>query len=86
RWVSDRPANEVNSVTAKGYFLLDAAVTYTRKDFEISLSGTNLLDREWNEAQFDTETRLPGEAAGMSDLAFTPGDPFFAKLGVTFFF
>lgn len=86
RMVSDRPANENNSVTAKGYFLLDAAVTYTRPRYEFSLSAANLLNREWNEAQFDTETRLPGESAGVSELTFTPGDPLFVKAGVSFFF
>lgn len=86
RYVDNRPANEDNSVTARGYFLLDAALTYTRPKFELSLNATNLLNREWNEAQFDTETRLPGETIGISELAFTPGDPFFMKAGITFFF
>ncbi|MBT1705983.1 carboxypeptidase-like regulatory domain-containing protein [Fulvivirgaceae bacterium PWU20] len=86
RHVDNRPANEDNSVTAKGYFLLDAALTYTRPAYEISLNASNLLNREWNEAQFDTETRLPGERQGLSELAFTPGDPFFIKAGVSFFF
>src|SRR5690606_11414881 len=86
RYVDDRPANEDNTVTAYGYFLLDAALTYTRPQFQLALNATNLLNEEWNEAQFDTETRLPGEAAGISELAYTPGDPFFVKAGITFFF
>src|SRR5262249_45667808 len=86
RLVSDRPANEDNSVVAKGYFLLDAAVTYTRPSFEWSLSATNLLNRTWNEAQFDTLTRIPGETTGVSQFTFTPGDPIFFKTGIRFFF
>ncbi|MBX2942446.1 MAG: TonB-dependent receptor [Cyclobacteriaceae bacterium] len=86
RLVSDRPADEDNSVTAKGYFLLDAVVTYSKSRFEWSLSATNLLNRNWNEAQFDTLTRLPGETAGISELTFTPGDPTFIKTGVKFSF
>lgn len=86
RFVDDRPANEDYSVTAHGYFLLDAAITYTRPAFQIAINAANLLDREWNEAQFNTETRLPGETAGVSELTFTPGDPFFMKAGITFFF
>lgn len=86
RYVGDRPANEDNSVTAKGYFLLDGAITYTQKTFQLSVTATNILNRNWNEAQFDTETRLKGEPVGISELCFTPGDPFFFKTGLTFFF
>lgn len=86
RFVGDRPANEDNTVTAYGYFLVDGTITYTRPGFRINLTATNIFNREWNEAQFDTETRLKGEAEGISGLAFTPGDPFFIKAGITFFF
>jgi outer membrane receptor protein involved in Fe transport len=86
RYVSDRPANEDNSVSAHGYFLLDGAITYTRPSFELSLTASNLLNIDWNEAQFNTETRLRNEAAGVSELCFTPGDPVLVKGGVTFFF
>jgi outer membrane receptor for monomeric catechols len=86
RYVDSRPANEDNSVVAKGYFLLDAAITFTRPNYQLSVNATNLLNRDWNEAQFDTETRLPGETVGVSELAFTPGDPIFIKGGITFFF
>jgi len=86
RHISDRPANEDNSVQAKGYFLVDGAITYTRPAFELSLSATNLLNREWNEAQFDTETFIPGDAESVSELTFTPGDPLFFRVGVQFFF
>ena len=86
RWISDRPANEDNSVTAKGYFLLDAGVTYSRRSFEWSLSAANLLNRNWNEAQFDTLTRIPGDVTGVSELTFTPGDPLFIKSGIRVLF
>jgi hypothetical protein len=86
RYVSDRPANEDNSVSAQGYFLLDGAITYTKQKFQLSLNATNILNRNWNEAQFDTETRLQGEQSGVSGLCFTPGDPIFFKTGITFFF
>ncbi len=86
RWVGDRPANEDNSVTAKGYFLLDAVLAYKRRNVEFSLSASNLLNREWNEAQFDTETFIPGDTESISELTFTPGDPRFIKAGVQFFF
>ncbi len=86
RFVGDRPANEDNSVTAEGYFLLDGGVSFTRPRYEISLNAMNILNQDWNEAQFDAETRLIGEAEGISELTFTPGDPLFIRAGLTFFF
>jgi outer membrane receptor for Fe3+-dicitrate len=86
RWVGGRPANEDNTVVAKGYFLLDVAMTYTRRTFEVSLAATNLTNIKWNEAQFDTETLIPGDAESVSELTFTPGDPLFLKAGIRFFF
>ncbi len=86
RWVGDRPANEDNSVIAKGYFLLDAALSYAFKKLEFSLTATNLMNVTWNEAQFDTESFIPGDAAPVSELTFTPGDPMFFKAGVRFLF
>lgn len=86
RYLGDRPANEDNSVVADGYFILDAIVKYTRKSFELSLSAENLLDIDWNEAQFDTESRLQNELDPVSEIHFTPGTPFFFKAGISFFF
>ncbi len=86
RYVSDRPANEDNSVSAQGYFLLEGAITYTKQKFQLSLNATNILNQNWNEAQFDTETRLKGEQTGISELCFTPGEPILVKAGISFFF
>ncbi|HEX6227732.1 MAG TPA: TonB-dependent receptor [Chryseolinea sp.] len=86
RYIGDRAANEDNSVVAHGYFLADAVVNYTRDQFEVGLSAENLFDADWNEAQFDTESLLLGEAEPVSEIHFTPGTPFFLKLKVTFFF
>lgn len=86
RYLGDRAANEDNSVVAHGYFLLDAVVKYTSKSCELSFSAENLLNEEWNEAQFDTESRLQNEVDPVSEIHFTPGTPFFFKAGVSFFF
>jgi opacity protein-like surface antigen len=86
RYLDDRPANEDYSATATGYYLLDAALTYTRPKFELSLSAENLLNTEWNEAQFETESRLRDEPQPIAGIHYTPGSPFFAKAGVTIFF
>jgi hypothetical protein len=86
RYISNRPANEDNSVVAEGYFLLDAVLSYTWKRFEFSLSGENLLNRNWKEAQFNTESRLKNEPSPVSEIHFTPGTPRFIKAGIAFNF
>jgi len=86
RYMDSRPANEANTVVALGYFLLDAVINYNRPKYQLSLSVQNILNVDWNEAQFDTESRLKNETAPVSELHFTPGTPFFLKGGVTYFF
>lgn len=86
RYMSDRPANEDNSVIAKGYALMDAVINFTKPRYEISLQAQNLLNSAWNEAQFDTESRLAGETAPVSEIHFTPGTPIFIKLGAAYKF
>lgn len=82
RYVQKRPANAEGSVTALGYFILDGGITYALPRWTLSLQGQNLLNSNWNEAQFDTESRLPWENEPVSELHFTPGSPFFWKLGL----
>lgn len=86
RYVADRSANEDYSLTANGYFLLDAVAAYTFKKLEFKLSAENLLNQEWREAQFETESRLPGETESVTEINFTPGTPFFIKAGITYSF
>lgn len=87
RHLNTRPANEANTVQAKGYFLLDAVASYAVGRFVLGASAENLLNVEWNQAQFDTLSRLPGEAAGgVSELHYTPGTPFFVKGSVSVLF
>jgi len=86
RYIKNRPANEDNSVVAKGYFLLDASVNYTRNKYEIGLAFENIFNIKWNEAQFATESRLRNEPAPVTELHYTPGTPFFAMLKLAVFF
>jgi outer membrane cobalamin receptor len=86
RYMKSRPANEDNSIVAKGYFVTDAVGNYTKKNYEIGLSIENLFNTEWNEAQFATESRLKDEPASITELNFTPGTPFFARIRFTVFF
>lgn len=86
RYIKGRPANEDNTIIAKGYFLLDAAVNYTKPKYEIGLSVENLLNAQWNEAQFATTSRLKDEPQPVTELNFTPGMPLFIKAKVAIFF
>jgi outer membrane cobalamin receptor len=80
RYLDDRAANEDNTVVAKGYFIADAILNYSRPGFEIGMSIENLFNRNWKEAQFDTESRLKNESVPVSEIHFTPGTPFSLKV------
>lgn len=86
RFMDNRPANEDYSVTAKGYFIMDVAINYTSKKWEAGLTIQNLFNTQWKETQFDTESQLQNETAPVSEIHFTPGTPFFARLSFTVFF
>jgi outer membrane cobalamin receptor len=86
RFIKDRPANEDNTIVAKGYFLLDASLNYTKPKYEIGVAFENILNAKWNEAQFATESRLRSEPAPVTELNFTPGTPFFARGKFAVFF
>ena len=86
RYIANRPANEDNSIVAKGYFITDAQVNYNMKKFAWGLSIQNILNTKWKETQFATESRLKSEPSPVDEIHFTPGTPFFAKLSWTYFF
>ncbi len=86
RYMANRPANEDNSVIAKGYFVADAAINYTKNKWEAGISVQNLFNTKWKETQFDTESRLQNETTPVSEIHFTPGTPFFARLSFSLFF
>ncbi|MBO2033959.1 TonB-dependent receptor [Siccationidurans ginsengisoli] len=86
RHIDSRAAQEDNAIRARGYFLLDAVVNYTRPRFQLGATAENLLNVAWNEAQFATNSRLRGEASSVNELNFTPGTPFFIKVNASVFF
>lgn len=86
RYIKSRPANEDNSVVAKGYFLLDASINYTRPKYEAGIALENIFNIHWNEAQFATESRMLNEPAPVTELNYTPGSPFFARVKLAVFF
>jgi outer membrane receptor protein involved in Fe transport len=83
RFIDDRPANEDYSVTAHGYFIADIVLNYRVRKFEFFVSMENMLNRKWNEAQFDTESRLQMEPNSVSEIHYTPGTPRFLKGGIS---
>lgn len=85
RYLADRPANEDNSLTAKGYFVNDVVLNYTKARYEIGVTVNNVFNVKWKETQFETETRLKGEQA-VNGVAFTAGTKFAAVVHVSYFF
>ena len=86
RYMADRPANEDNTVIAKGYFVNDLQMNYTKGHYNIGLSIQNLFDVRWKETQFNTESRLKGEAEPVEEIHFTPGTPFFGRVSLAYSF
>lgn len=86
RYMANRPANEDNSIAAKGYFVPDLQVNYTQERWELGLNVQNIFNTRWKETQFATESRLFDEAEPVEEIHFTPGTPFFARLAFTLFF
>ncbi|MBK9271526.1 MAG: TonB-dependent receptor plug domain-containing protein [Saprospiraceae bacterium] len=76
RYLGDRPANEDYSLTAIGYTLLDANISYSFRNLQFGIIAENLLNSKWNEAQFATESRLKNELVSVEEIHFTPGTPF----------
>jgi outer membrane cobalamin receptor len=83
RYMGDRPANENNSVIAKGYFIADAILNYSKQGYTIGLSVENVFNQSWKETQFDTLSRLKDEAQPVSEIHFTQGTPIAFKLRFT---
>jgi outer membrane receptor protein involved in Fe transport len=88
--IGDRPATEDGFLVAQGFTRLDATAGYRADGWELTLSGQNLTNAVWREAQFANVSRLKGETScpagtravddggrfmGCEDLHFTPGAP-----------
>lgn len=86
RFMGDRPANENYSIVAPGYFLVDSYVRYQYKNIGFGVQLENILNAQWNEAQFATLSRLKDEKTPVEELHFTPGTPinFRLKLEIQF--
>lgn len=68
RWLGNRPANEDYSLTAKGYCITDVNASYTWRKFTVGAIIENLFNVKWREAQFATETLIPGDEEPVTDI------------------
>ena len=84
RSIGDRPADEKNTVQAHGYTIFDAGAAFRTGSYKISFLAQNLFNTEWDEAQFDTESRLKYETAPVSEIHFTAGTPFSLRMKVEY--
>ena len=86
RYLASRPANESNSVSARAYNVFDFTANYKTKHYKIGLVIENITNTKWNEAQFDTESRLSFESQSVDELHYTSGTPIAAKIIVGYIF
>jgi outer membrane receptor for Fe3+-dicitrate len=86
RFLKSRPANEDNSIVAKGYFVSDFNMNYQYKKMNYGIIIENLFNTKWNETQFATESQLQNETKSVEEIHFTPGTPFFIKGKITYTF
>lgn len=86
RYLKSRPANEDNSIVAKGYFVSDINLNYQHKKINYGIIIENLFNTKWNETQFATESQLQNETQAVEEIHFTPGTPFFIKGKITYTF
>tara|TARA_R110001632_G_scaffold1883_3_gene8449 strand:+ start:35681 stop:37927 length:2247 start_codon:yes stop_codon:yes gene_type:complete len=79
RYLDTRPANEDNTIEAKGYFVTDFNLNYKMNTITLGFAVENIFNVKWNETQFATTSRLQNEVASVTEIHFTPGTPLFAK-------
>ncbi|MHB1845449.1 MAG: TonB-dependent receptor domain-containing protein [Deltaproteobacteria bacterium] len=85
--MADRAATPDGTQLALGYTIFDLNATYRWRFVEVGVSIQNLLGTPWRDGQFAYVSRLPGEpAAGVSEVDFSPGDPFNVQGTLTFYF
>jgi outer membrane receptor protein involved in Fe transport len=87
RYLDDRPANEDNSIVAKGYFVVDMNANYKLgKGLVLGVTVQNLFNTAWNETQFATVSQLRNEPQPVNEIHFTPGSPFFIRGSIQYTF
>ncbi len=86
RHIGNRPGDEENVFTAHGYTIFNANISYKLNSFILSINCENIFNTEWNDAQFETLTRLKNEKQPVNDICFTPGNPRNFQFALTYMF
>ena len=86
RYLHNRAANTDYSLTARGYFITDLSLNYTRRRYEVGVTIENLFNEQWDEAQFEYISQLKNETKAVDEISYTPGVPFFARFRLSVFF
>lgn len=86
RYLKSRPANEDNSIIAKGYMVSDLNLNYEFENVIFGISAENIFNTKWNETQFATTSQLKNETQSVEEIHFTPGIPFFIKGKISYRF
>ncbi len=69
-----------------GYELVNSRIGYNFGKMKVYANLEKLTITDWNEAQFDTESKLKNEAFPVSEINFTSGSPFNMKIGAIMHF
>ena len=80
RAISDRPADPMGVLTAQGFAIVSGQLGVRRDFWDVGLQVENVFNSTWREAQFEETSRLPNEAAPVTDIKYTAGTPFAATL------
>ena len=86
RYLKSRPANEDNSIVAKGYMISDINLNFEYGNITFGLAAENIFNTQWNETQFATKSQLQNETQSVEEIHFTPGTPFFLRGKVSYRF
>lgn len=73
--LDDRPADEAGDFTARGFTVFDLGGGWRRGGWELDFNVANVFDADWRTAQFENDSRLPGESEPVTDIHFVPGAP-----------
>lgn len=87
-----RPLTEDKRLKSPSWLTFDLSTRYQvpvkleRGRLEAFVFIQNLFDAKWEQATFAFQSRLPGEAAGVTDIHFVPGNPRFLMGGLAWYF
>ena len=87
RGIGDRPGNDDNTLTAKGYLIFDLMAGYKpTKKLDLNLTINNVLNSAWREAQFADSSAVTPTAPVVEQMHFTPGIPLTATVTAAYQF